>query len=285
LKQLTSLHLSNQPTIPAIGLRAFSKMITALTSLTCSYIDSINTSDLFLIAECFPLLQELNFYYPNPEDSSHLDCSSYVDGIEALSRALIKLRKVNLSRERPTLSSLSFSSWESGVLDTLNFINSLVSLKGLTCLVLHDMNISDELLYSIARKGLPLTELDLSFCTSYSYDGILCLLSKCQHIQHLNLQGARFMTDQHVVQLSSFLGDLVSINLSYCDELTQSTLFTLARKCPSLSKMIMETVENKMVTISDSLVEVGVYPQLKSLFLGRNTQCLSDERIIMFEFV
>jgi F-box/leucine-rich repeat protein 2/20 len=150
---------------------------------------------------------------------------------------------------------------------------------------LHDMNISDELLYSIARKGLPLTELDLSFCTSYSYDGILCLLSKCQHIQHLNLQGARFMTDQHVVQLSSFLGDLVSINLSYCYELTESTLFSLGRKCPSLSKMIMETVENKMVTISDSLVEVGVYPQLKSLFLGRNTQCLSDERIIMFEFV
>ncbi|PNX88154.1 putative F-box/LRR protein [Trifolium pratense] len=96
LKQLTSLDLSNQPTIPAIGLRAFSKKITTLTSLTCSYIDSINTSDLFLIAECFPLLQELNFSYPCPsilENGFHEDCSSYVDGIEAISLALIKLRK------------------------------------------------------------------------------------------------------------------------------------------------------------------------------------------------
>ncbi|XP_045816563.1 F-box/LRR-repeat protein 20-like [Trifolium pratense] len=313
--KLTSLNLSEQPTIPAIGLRAFSKKITTLTSLTCSHIDSISNSDLFLIAECFPLLQELNFRYPCPsissiEDSYHQVCSSYVDGIKALSLALIKLRKVNLSgfplnneslfhlfnnckllqevimircdaitytglayalRERPTLNSLSFHSFESGEFDTLNFINSLVSLKGLTCLVLYDMNISDELLYSIARKRLPLTKLDLSFCTGYSYAGILRLLTKCQRIQHLNLQGAEYLTDQHVVQLSSFLGDLVYINLSYCDELTESTLLALARKCPSLSKMIMETFGNKIVRLSDSLLqESGVYPQLKSLCLGGN---------------
>ncbi|PNX79982.1 F-box/LRR protein, partial [Trifolium pratense] len=246
--------------------------------------------------ECFPLLQELNFRYPCPsissiEDSYHQVCSSYVDGIKALSLALIKLRKVNLSgfplnneslfhlfnnckllqevimircdaitytglayalRERPTLNSLSFHSFE-----------------------------SDELLYSIARKRLPLTKLDLSFCTGYSYAGILCLLTKCQRIQHLNLQGAEYLTDQHVVQLSSFLGDLVYINLSYCDELTESTLLALARKCPSLSKMIMETFGNKIVRLSDSLLqESGVYPQLKSLCLGGNLW-FSDEGAIM----
>ncbi|PNX87946.1 putative F-box/LRR protein [Trifolium pratense] len=144
------------------------------------------------------------------------------------------------------------------------------------------MNISDELLYSIARKRLPLTKLDLSYCTGYSYAGILGLLSKCQRIQHLNLEGADYLTDQHVVELSSFLGDLVSINLSYCDEITETTLLALARKCPSLSKMIMETDGNKIVRISDALVqESGVYPQLKSLYLG-GTLWLSDEGVIMF---
>ncbi|PNX71797.1 putative F-box/LRR protein [Trifolium pratense] len=58
LQQLTSLNISYQTTFPANGLRAFSQKITTLTSLTCSYIDSINTSDLFLIAECFPLLEK-----------------------------------------------------------------------------------------------------------------------------------------------------------------------------------------------------------------------------------
>jgi F-box/leucine-rich repeat protein 2/20 len=54
LKQLTSLNISDQPIFPANGLRAFSQKITTLTSLTCSCIWN-HTSDLFLIAECFPL--------------------------------------------------------------------------------------------------------------------------------------------------------------------------------------------------------------------------------------
>ncbi|MCI10939.1 F-box/LRR-repeat protein, partial [Trifolium medium] len=141
---------------------------------------------------CFPLLQELDFSYPS-------DCknySSYVDGVEAISLALIKLRKVNLSgfpindqslfylfnnckhleevilfdsheitnegiasalRERPGLRSLSFSATSSNpeyrqMFATSHFIDSLVSLKSLTCLVLRDLSISDELLFSIARE-------------------------------------------------------------------------------------------------------------------------------------
>ncbi|KAK2366143.1 F-box/LRR-repeat protein [Trifolium repens] len=197
-KQLRSLSLSDQPNIPTNGLRAFSQKITTLTSLDCSQIHSLNRSDLFLIAECFPLLEELDLSYYHP-----LNCSSYVDGVEALSLALIKLRKVNLSgfpiknqslyylfnnckdleeviifdcdeitstglasaiRQRPTLRSLLFSNKKVREgFSTSQFIDSLVSLKGLTCLALDYLNISDELLYSIAREGLPLTSLDLTF--------------------------------------------------------------------------------------------------------------------------
>ncbi|MCI17134.1 F-box/LRR-repeat protein, partial [Trifolium medium] len=89
--KLTSLNLSQVPTFPANGLRAFAQKITTLTSLTCSHIHSLNSSDLFLIAEYFPLLEELDLSYPKGCKKS----SSYVDGVEALSLALIKLRKVN----------------------------------------------------------------------------------------------------------------------------------------------------------------------------------------------
>ncbi|CAJ2665930.1 unnamed protein product [Trifolium pratense] len=321
-KQLRSLSLSDRPSIPTNGLRAFSQKITTLTSLNFSQIPSLSSSDLFLIAECFPLLEELNLSH----STNCKNYTSYVDGVEALSLALIKLRKVNLSsfpinnqslfhlfnnckyledviifecdeitraglasaiRERPTLRSLSFSTSDLNeehrqLFATSHFIDSLVSLKGLTCLVFNYLNISDELLYSIAREDLPLTRLDLPFCTNYSYNGILCLLSKCRRIQHLNLQCAVFLNDQNVVQLSSILGDLVSINLSVCMELTESALFALVKNCPSLSEIKMERIGrlSDIVGNSDSLGKLCVYPQLKSLYLGDNSW-LSDKILIM----
>ncbi|PNX76466.1 F-box/LRR-repeat protein [Trifolium pratense] len=327
LKQLTSLNLSNQYTIPTIGLRTFSQKITTLTSLTCSNICHFNSTYLFLIAECFPLLEELDLSYP----SGCRFYTGYPDGIEVLSLALIKLRKVNLSgfpidnqslfhlfknckyleevvifwcdrydeitkeglafalSERPTLKSLSFSITPSnleysGLFCTSHFINSLVSLKGLTCLVLHRLKISDRLLYSIAKEGLPLTRLVLRYCTGHSYDGIFCLLWNSQCLQHLDLHKTDFLNDQHVVELSSFLGDLVSINLTICRKLTYLALFALLKNCPSLSEIKLERIGSAVVENYDSLVEFGVYPQLKSLYLGQNSW-LNDESIIMFASV
>ncbi|KAK2420218.1 F-box/LRR-repeat protein [Trifolium repens] len=317
----TSLNISKIPTFPEDGLGAFAQKITTLTSLTCSHIHSLYSSDLFLIVEYFPLLEELDLSYP----SGYTKYASYVDGVEALSLALIKLRKVNLSgfpinnqslfhlfnnckyleevimfdchkitstglasalRLRTTLRSLSFSITPSNpeyeqMFTTSYFIISLLSLKGLTCLVLKWLRITNDLFYYIATEGLPLTRLVLQNCFGHIYDGIFCLLTKCQRLQHLDLQGANFLNDQPVVKLSLYLGDLMSINLSHCSKLTYSALFALVRNCPSLSEIKMENIGHKIVGRSDSLVEFRVYPQLKSLYLGNNSW-LSDESIIMF---
>jgi len=96
-----TLNLSNHPTIPANGLGAFSQRITTLTSLVCSNIVYIRKSDLFLIANCFPLLEELDLSLPKYIDFYSLP--KYIDfyddfEINALSLALPRLRKVNLSR-------------------------------------------------------------------------------------------------------------------------------------------------------------------------------------------
>ncbi|MCH79428.1 F-box/LRR-repeat protein, partial [Trifolium medium] len=294
--KLTSLNLSQIPTFPANGLLAFAQKITTLTSLTCSHVHSLNSSDLFLIAEHFPLLEELDLSYP----SNCKNSSSYVDGLEDISLALIKLRKrsscladeitnaalASALHERPTLKSLSFSVTPCipeyrQVFTTSHLIDSLVSLKGLTCLDLHYLNISDELLYSIAREGLPLTRLVLQRCAGHSYAGIVCLLGKCQRVQHLNLQCAYFLNDQHVIKLSLYLGDLMSINLSHCWKLTYSALFALVRNCPSPSEIKMERIGSKIVGRSNSLVDFSVYPQLMSLYLG-NSSWLRGESIIMF---
>jgi hypothetical protein len=65
LSNIKSLYLSNLNTkIPIDGLRALSKKMKNLTSLTCSKILSIHRNDLFTVADCFSLLEELNLSFP-----------------------------------------------------------------------------------------------------------------------------------------------------------------------------------------------------------------------------
>jgi len=92
--KLSLLNLSNQPTIPANGLRVFSLKITTLTSLICSNIGSIYSTDINLVTDCFPLLQELDLSYP-AKFISHTN--RFLVGVEALSLTLFNLRKFNLS--------------------------------------------------------------------------------------------------------------------------------------------------------------------------------------------
>ncbi|XP_045832157.1 F-box protein At-B-like [Trifolium pratense] len=314
--KLTSLNLSNQEGIPTNGLLAFSKKITTLTSLICSHMRCIYRTEIFLIANCFPLLEVLDISDP----------VSFKDNqeVENLSFTLFKLRKVNLSGldgiakllfhlskncplleevillryydlafdgggvasalcEAPRLTSLSFSTGfglaygESYI--TSQFIASIVSLKYLTSLDLLCSKISDELLSSIANEGLPLMRLVLQNCARYSYSGIFDLLSKCRHIRHLDLQGAVFLTDKHVVDLSLFLGDLVYINLTRCSLLTISAFFALINSCPSLSDIKMEYTGKNSLENSESLMDF-TRPQLKYLRLAGNPW-LTDENITM----
>ncbi|KAK2427135.1 F-box/LRR-repeat protein [Trifolium repens] len=321
---ITSLNLSNKfniSTIPFNGLLTFSKKITTLTSLTYFNIYSMDYTDFVFIADCFPLLEEIDLSSPY---------NSYqISGVEEPpSLKLLKLRKVRLECQRyindqflfhlfkncknleeaillycygitdagiasalaqsSTLRSVSlykkpFNDITSHFINiTSHFIDSLVSLKGLTCLDLHRSIISDDLLYSIARAGLPLTKLVLLNCDNYSYAGIICLLRKCrQSLQHLNLQHVDFLNDQHVVEFSLLLGNLVFINLSGCNMLTEATLFALVRNCASLSEIKMKRNSRMSVENSDSLMDFGVYPQLKSLCFTDNLW-LNDETIIKF---
>ena len=318
--KLTSLNLSNQLTLPANGLRALSQNITTLTSLICSNLNSLNSTDLHLIADCFPLLEELDLAYPcNCINHTH---ASFSAGLEALSLALIKLRNVNLSyhdylngtllfhlfnnckflqevillrceqltvagialalRQRPTLTSFSTTGTVTTGLEhlTSHFIDSLLSLKGLTSLLLTGFRISDQFLSSIAMESLPLRRLGLSYCPGYTYSGISFLLSKWKRIQHLDLQYADFLNDHCVAELSLFLADLLSIDLSDCHLLTVSTFFALITNCPSLTEINMNWTKVQVTTIPNSLMDRLVYPKFKSLSLA-NTYTIQNQNLIM----
>ncbi|KAL5072402.1 hypothetical protein RYX36_011386 [Vicia faba] len=309
---LKSLKISNQPTIPANGLQTLSKTFPSLTSLTCSNILSIHDYDLVLISDSFPFLQQLDL-------SNTL--KDVTVALNAMALNLPNLRKVNLSghynindsmllhlcinsqflqeiiifkssfithhgiasaiRHRPALRSLSLGLCLNE--SNSNFIDSLVSLKGLTCLDLSHSAVSDHLLSSLADKGLPLRKLILQACRGYSYVGIFNLLSKCQNFQYLDLQEAYFLNDLHVLELSSFLGDLVSINISKCTSLTNFALFSLLRNCASLNEVRMEytSIGKDSEESYNTLINHVVNSQLKSLHLAHN-RWLRDEHIYMF---
>lgn len=234
-----------------------------------------------------PKLRKVNFsghYYINDTLFFHL-CknSEFLEEVVMFKCSFITNHGIaSAIRERPGLRSLSFNKLRLfGGND--NFFDSLVILKGLTCIDLSYSYISDEFLSAVAEKGLPLRKLVLQGCFGYSYVGIFCLLSNCRFLQHLDLQNAEFLNDWHVVELSSFLTDLVSINISKCSGLTDFALFTFVTKCASLSEVRMEytSIGKKCVENSYTLMNFVVNPQLKSLRLAHNTW-LRDEDINKF---
>ncbi|CAL5193858.1 unnamed protein product [Lathyrus oleraceus] len=188
-------------------------------------------------------------------------------------------------RDRPTLKSLSI--FRLALKDTncvaSHYIDSFLSLKGLNYLKFWCSQISDDLLYSIARESLPLKTFVLENCIGYSYPGIYDLLSKFHGIQYLGLQGVDFLNNHHVSRLSLLLPDLLSINLSGCSNLTESALFALIKNCYSLAEIRMGGiyVERDSVENYDTLKDFDVHPQLKFLHFPGNS-LINDEIIILF---
>ncbi|XP_058722180.1 uncharacterized protein LOC131593666 [Vicia villosa] len=182
-------------------------------------------------------------------------------------------------RDIPTLKSLSISNIDlkDGKFSPSLLIDSLFSLKRLISLKFWDSKLSDDLLYSIAREALPLKSFVIKYCTCYTYNGLYCLLSKCNSIQHLGLQQVDFLDNHYITDLSLHLPHLVSINLSQCYKLTESALFVLLRNCHSLEEIIMEDIDFRNF---DSFKNFHVNSQLKSLCLAGNF-FINDESIIM----
>jgi F-box/leucine-rich repeat protein 2/20 len=187
-------------------------------------------------------------------------------------------------RGRPGLRSLSFGFSLSIHNDSSQLIDSLVSLKGLTYFDLTCSFTTDELLLAIAKNRLPLRRLVLEDCYGgYSCVGHVYLVSKCRFLQYLVLGNADFLNDGDVCELSRFLCDLVSINISKGGNLTNLALFALLRNCPKLNEVRMENTSMGKGSVKYPST-ITVYPHLKSLCLAHNIW-LGDEDVNVFASV
>ncbi|KEH27715.1 putative leucine-rich repeat domain, L domain-containing protein [Medicago truncatula] len=317
---LVSLNLSNgSSAIPDNGLQALNgNMKKTLTSLKCFDMVPSRNKDLLLTLNCFPFLQEVDL--SSPRGILQVEVRKFVSALPNLRKinlsgtfmsdtSLLYLCKnckfleeiviirccvitvfgvASAIRERPGLRCLSVSMLRS--LKKFELQNpsallsaSLFSLKGLTYLDFSFSYTPDKLFFSLAEKGLPLRSLVLKDCFGYSYTGIFRLLSKCQLLQHLDLQLTEFLNDQHVAKLSLLLGDLISINVSFCKQLTETTLFELVKNCPLLADINMEetSIGKTGWENPNSSMDLVVSPRVKSLRLKGNAW-LRDKSIQMF---
>ncbi|KAE9594803.1 hypothetical protein Lal_00013240 [Lupinus albus] len=303
---LQSLDISHHTSIPVNGFRDLGKKMKTLKYLSCLNISSLSNVDdvLILIADCFPFIEELHVHCIASGLVSEFS-------IKTLSLALPKLRKINFSgncffqnvslfhlckncefleqvmfhrcnlltqpgivsaiKERPNLTLLSVVNYEPQQRIGSDLIASLVNLKSLSCLDLSYWIISDELLFSIAKACIPLIKLVLLRCFGYTYVGLSFLLSKCQLVQHLDLESAEFLEDEHVSNLSVLFGNLIFINLSSCKKLTNLSIFALTRNCPLLSGIRMMSTSLGDDGIVYSLKDFVVNSRMKSLDLSYNS--------------
>ncbi|AES87842.2 hypothetical protein MTR_4g035290 [Medicago truncatula] len=95
---IKSLNFSNKGGIHGDVMVLLSKQMKNLTSLICSGMFSIQKSDLFFIADCCPLLEELDLSYPM--NFTKYDFKLDDDDHDRKLLALPKLRKINLSGNR-----------------------------------------------------------------------------------------------------------------------------------------------------------------------------------------
>lgn len=304
--EIESLDISDRKTIPVAGLKVLGSSLRNFRVFHCSNIGFLKDDDLVVIAKAFPNLEELDISYPKNDIVCNYRGVVTDSGILRLIKRLPRLCKVNLSGNsfitdmslvalatncvrlkeiaicdcdfitqsgiaRALLQSRNLSSISAifmGVLPVCSdLIDSFVSMKNLSSLDLSRSIISDEFLYSVAKSCLPLKKLVLSHCHNFSFSGISSLLNKKNLIEWLDLEATNFLTDEYVKDLSKFLTLLKFINLSNCSKLTCSSLFILARNCPTLTDITMKIANLKK---EEHHTTDFINPRLISLDLSEN---------------
>ncbi|EEF35079.1 F-box/LRR-repeat protein 2 [Ricinus communis] len=180
-----------------------------------------------------------------------------------------------IMRNCSNLNSISLDGVGIPSIDSF-FQESFTYAKSLCELHLSNSFISDELLYLVAEACLPLKKLTVSHCYNFSFVGISFLLYRYKFLVYLDLEGANFLTDESMIELSNFLCNLSYINLSLCSKLTSLTFFALIKNCPLLSDVKMERTN---LGVEEFMVDLITNPRIKSLKLVGNNN-LSDDCLI-----
>merc|ERR1712110_740555 len=134
-----------------------------------------------------------------------------------------------------SLCQLHLSSLVSLQLHEISLSDEALAQFFRTCTMLRPLEIpfSEKIgpatLLSLSRFCSRITSLNLSYCPSISVDSLQSAISRLPALRELRLRGCPSLQRKLVVH-----GSLVFLDVSWCDQLTDSALLDIPRSCPAL---------------------------------------------------
>lgn len=272
LKKSLSYVVQNLPNIESLNLKgcfnvtdsgighAFTKCLPFLTVLDLSLCKQITDTSLGKIAEFLRSLELLDL----------AGCCNITNtGLLLCSWGLPKLRYLNLRSCRHIS--------DAGILHLTGLSNNSKGLgnKGLTTLCLQDcQKITDNALRHISKGLVNLECLNLSFCGSITEAG-LSHLASIRSLRELNLRSCEGVNDEGIAHLAVGGLNLVSLDVSFCDKITDNALNHISNGLHHLQNLGLNTsriTDDGLCTITRHLRELRV------LNIGQCTQ-ITDQAI------
>ncbi|PNX72642.1 F-box/LRR-repeat protein [Trifolium pratense] len=193
---LTSLHLSFITTYQL--LRAFSTKITTLTSLTCSFVGCLRSTEMSKIANCFPNLQlfYLNHCYDIHEESiAHvLKTCCNIRHLNLDRCSGVKLHGINFQVPKLEVLNLSYTEFDDQTLDVISKI-----CRGLLQLVLESChNITKEGVMHVVENCTQLREINLKCCVEVLSEVITLMVSSSLSLRKIIVPYRGLFTNEQI---------------------------------------------------------------------------------------
>ncbi|XP_054792989.1 F-box protein At5g51380-like [Prosopis cineraria] len=179
---LDSLNISNQNSLPIDGLQKLgSKMRNYLRVLICSGICDLQDSDLVLIADSFPLLEELHIGFPEFDPKFTVSDS----GFTALTMRLKSLRTVKIDAGLP-LSKLILRKCSDYTYSGISCL--LAKCQSVQYLDLQNANLIDQDMRELSLFLRNVTFINLSFCSKLTNSTFLTLTRNCPVVSEIRME-------------------------------------------------------------------------------------------------
>ncbi|KAF7153324.1 hypothetical protein RHSIM_Rhsim01G0030300 [Rhododendron simsii] len=236
---------------PRDGFRALAlhrNVKNNLKVLDCSGLISMQDSDLVLIADCFPRLEELRISADSDMDNGEVAARITDDGVEALASKLKELKKIVIKGEACFITDKSLISLSANCVN-LRRLSLGINLHSLTSQKLIS---NKRIICLVAKAHPPLKKVKLVRLGGQypkTHGALKLFFHTCQlTLKELTLRGWPLT---HISDFTRYLSNLTSIDLDECFGLTSDTFYILMKICPLVEKLTMaHTTRQEMDTFS-----------------------------------
>jgi hypothetical protein len=218
--KLTSLKLPKGRAFPANGLRAFSQTITTLTSLTCCPHVFGDKTDLSLVADCFPLLKELNLGHA--QFNNH---TNFINGFHSLLSNCQYIQHLDLNH--------TYFLNNQHVSEFSLFVADLVSINFNGC-----WRFTESALYSLVTNCPSLSDVKME-CTSIGkesieYSNSLTDFAVSPQLMSLSFADCQHLRDANIVLFPFIFPNLEVLDLSYSKDISREIIRHVLRCCSKI---------------------------------------------------